>query len=576
MQPRSNPPRASFLLVEECFAREDAGFIAALKKFSVPQVLAAFAERWLKDARPWARAQIFAYLDEPLDSPGHHPLVKRLFKGAEARRDHELMGAFLVAFDVAIRRKRSQTHRYEPATRDFARIEYLATPRDVLPRGDLPPYAPRRGRLFSHRTRHYLRRRAWRYFRWMGYRQPDEYPRHVASALARYTDQQLAAGENILDSWSLLNICFYGSDALEFTEKHHRLREGRSLAELHAAPRFPEVWTSEPSARLLLSLVTSARAHLVRMWAMELYRQVTKSREITLSADDFLALLNHRDERVQEFGAQLFTSQPGLDRLPVTTWLQLLRTENLTVLATLVAVFSRHVTPERLTLGQTLDLACAKPVSLARIGLTMLQARTLSAAEIPTLTRLGEAQCSATAAELTRLALAHLGTSERYKAEWVTPFFDSRIREVRDAAWSWLVSPSAGYNDPVLWSRLSETPFDDLRLTFIDHLAVRERSQNLNTDQLAPIWCAVLLGVHRGGRQKLKAVRQIANAVIDKPSDAARLLPVLVVAVRSVRGPEMRAGLAAVLSVVDRCPGLTSTVHTLLPELQFSTSEVTA
>ena len=53
-----------------------------------------------------ARARFFKYLALPLDRPGHHPLVKRLFKQAEANRDHELMAAFLVAFDRLIRRQR--------------------------------------------------------------------------------------------------------------------------------------------------------------------------------------------------------------------------------------------------------------------------------------------------------------------------------------------------------------------------------------------------------------------------------------------------------------------------------------
>jgi hypothetical protein len=79
----------------------------------------------------------------------------------------------------------------------------------------------------------------------------------------------------------------------------------------------------------------------------------------------------------------------------------------------------------------------------------------------------------------------------------------------------------------------------------------------------------VLLGVHRGGRQKVKAVRQLADAIAAEPARAAALLPVLAVAIRSVRGPEMRAGLAAVMSLVAQRPELSGAVREKLPELNF-------
>ena len=128
----------------------------------------------------------------------------------------------------------------------------------------------------------------------------------------------------------------------------------------------------------------------------------------------------------------------------------------------------------------------------------------------------------------------------------------------------------------MLWSRLAETPFDDQRLKLIDHLALRVKMPSLSADQLAPVWCAVLLGVHRGGRQKLKAVREIADAIVRAPGSVAQLLPVLVVAVRSVRGPEMRAGLAAVMTLVAARPELAPAVRARLPELQFQGGEVAA
>ncbi len=84
-----------------------------------------------------------------------------------------------------------------------------------------------------------------------------------------------------------------------------------------------------------------------------------------------------------------------------------------------------------------------------------------------------------------------------------------------------------------------------------------------------PVWSSVLLGVHRGGRQKAKAAVQVAQAIARTPQQAEQLMPVLAVAVRSVRGPEMRAGLSAVVALVEARPELAPLVRQHLPELEL-------
>jgi hypothetical protein len=578
--------------MDECFASEDARFVEALRQVEQPKILAALADRWKTDARPWARAQLLAYLDQPLDCPGHQPLVKRLFKAAEARRDDELVAAFLVAFDTLVRRARRSRYRWDRATRTAAEEDYLATPRDVLPREisqslQHPKTGVRTvvskggqrvvaGRLFTHRTRHYLRRRAWRYFRWLGYARPADFPAAVAPALRRYDDEDLAKGENILDSWALLNICFRGSEVLEFTPTHLRLAPGRTLGELRAAPRFAPAWETPAALRVLLGLIAQARAQLVRMWAMDLFRAVSARVNLELAVDEIFPLLDHADERVQVFGGDLFAAHPGLATLPLTTWLRLLSTQNVAALDTVCAAFKRHVTSERLTLAQCVDLACVQPVPVARLGVGLLTARAIAPADHAGLGGLADARCAAVAGELATWALNHVGARAHYDLTLVSRFFDSLAQETRDAAWAWLKPGTAAYDDPVLWCRLTETPFDDLRLQLIDHLALRVKMPALTADQLAPVWCAVLLGVHRGGRQKLKAVRDLAAAVAREPATASKLLPVLAVAVRSVRGPERRAGLAAVMTLLAARPELADAVRTRVPELMFSPTEAAA
>lgn len=585
------PDPGAILLADECFATQDARFLDCLSGIDSHKWLAAFAERWLKDARPWARQQIFDYLDRPLAHPGHQPLVKRLFKGAEARRDLELLGAFLVAFDVLIRRERRTRSIWDNASRSVLQEEYLRTPRNALPtehrrrftdpRGrvhvvDVP--VPRQARLFHAATRLYLRRRAWRFFRWLGYREPAAYPAAVAHALRRYRDVDFAAGENILDSWALLHIAFHGCDALEFRESHHRLREGRRLSELIAAPRFPEAWETPSGARVLLGLLDTARSRLVRTWTLDLLRRPAIRALLDLQPDDLFALLQHEDDLVQQFAADLLREHPALAKLTVETWLRLLTTRNAGALATICEAFERHVSGERLTLAQVIELATSAPVPVARLGFRLLQARAISSAELPALADLSAARAPALAGELTTWTLGRLLRPEDYQLEFVCRFFDSLQPNARLAAWAWLQSPGgvAGYRDAVLWSRLTETPFEDLRLRLIDDLARRAEAPAPAADALAPVWCAVLLAVHRGGRQKLKATRQIAEAILREPTRAESLLPVLAVAIRSIRGPEMRAGLGAVMTLLAARPQLTAAVRRHLPELEFPSQEVAA
>lgn len=588
--PSPQDDRGNFLLLEEYFDAEDERFVETLRQVHAPKQLAAFTERWKKDPRPWARQQMFAYLDQPFNCVGHQPVVKRLFKHAEANHDDDLMAAFLHAFDCLVRRVRMNRRRWDWQTRTSWEEEYLATPRNTVPAqesrrgvnpatGERIQFAVRRrpgALLFSHRTRYYLRRRVWRYFRRMGFQRPDDYPKAIARALERYTDQDLASGVNILDSWGLMHACFRRHDALEFKATHIALKEGRGLGELTPAPRFLELWQKQESASLLFSLLTKAQSRLVRVWAMQLLR-AHHGAQLDLTPDDIVRLLDHGDEEVQQFGAELLNAATaGLETLPVSAWLRFLQTRNLTALQTVCDVMTKHVSAERLTLVQCVGLACARPTPVARLGLQFLQTRVIKTAEErQAIVTLANTQCAAAGKEITQWALAILGAREVYSADVALHFFDSLNQEVRAGAWEWLLSGSPGCDDPVVWSRLVETPFDDMRLRLVDQLEKRSKLLGAN-GSLAPFWSAVLLNVHRGGRQKLKAVHQVSRAIQENPAQAETLLPVLAVAMRSVRAPEARAGLAAVVSAVDARPELADAVKRHLPELNLLPAEAAA
>jgi hypothetical protein len=585
---------ASTLLVDESFAQQDDQFVERLRSVRSSQYLAAFADRWKQDPRPWAREQIFKYLAMPMDRPGHHPVVKRLFKHAEAKRDDELMAAFLVAFDRLIRRERRTRYRWDFQTRQSWREEELFAPRNqILPtkqqkRGRDPwtgesilyqPKSPKNGRLFSYATRQYLRRRAWRYFRWMGFGRPNDYPRAISRALISYRDDDFAEGENILDNWSLMNAAFRNSEVLTFSPSKVTVTEGWSLGQMAAAPRFEDLWKKPESADVLLDTLLKAQSRLVRVWAIQLLKRHHTAAMQQLTSDQLLQLIDHEDDEVQQFGASLLDSTAAIDAWQIETWLRLLETRNLTALANICDVMNERVRPDRLTLEQCVALACARITPVARLGLNWLRARSIDPVrDAPTLVGLAQAQCEAAGAEIATFALSIVGTPQTYRADTVVNFFDSLNPEVRRGAWEWLTPQSPGFSDPDLWSRLFESPYDDVRLRLVDELRKRTEETHqppaIRDRDFAPLWASVLLNVHRGGRAKRHALRQISQTIAAQPEKAEHLMPVLTVAIRSVRPAEARIGLSAILSAVAVRPELEIVLAKAIPELHLAPSEV--
>ena len=402
--------RGQMMLAEEYFANENELFLETLRQASQPKSLAAFADRWKRDPRPWARRQILDYLAQPLNCPGHQPVVKHLFKQAEEVKDHELMVAFLVAFDRQVRREIRTKRRWDFRSRTASEEERLVTPRDVIPAnlqrsardpmtGEPISYGartPRGAKLFKYRTRYYLRRRAWRYFRWLGYREPAAYVAALVSGLAAFEDSDLQRGENILDSWALMHACFGEHDALEFGATHIQLKEGRTLGELSPAPMFPEAWKKPETAPLVLGLVVRARSRLVRLWATQLFQRDHAAFAPTW--ETILALLEHEEAEVQQFGAKLLESSTALATLPVASWLKLLQTRNEEALQRICDAFAKHVSGDRLDLAQCVELVCVQPVPVVRLGQRYLKERVISSSvDREQIAALANAACAAVA-----------------------------------------------------------------------------------------------------------------------------------------------------------------------------------
>lgn len=581
--------RASSLMLEECFDAADDRYLHEWIRVRHPALLMRMLERWLSDPRPWARQQLIQYLQQDLNFPGHEIVIKHLCKHLCRVSDHELLAHLMVAADRIVRRRRIVRLRRDRHSREvipshqlFARPnktfasetgrtaeQLVGKVKRIVP---LPDRINKESnRLFSHRTRNYLRRRVWRYFRWLSYRDADAFLAAITIAIIEYRDADFAAGENIIDNWSLMHACYFHSAILGFNAAHTNLKPGAALADLQAAPYQPKLWQQSGAVRHLMNIVTTAKSALSRVWAIELLLREHHAATLNMEIQSLLPLLFHADARVRQFASDVFAQHPGLANLPITAWLSLLEQCDPGLLSMICTAMKKHVSAARLDVRQRLQLTRARPVPVVEFGFALLKAQhsehPLTTDE---LTLLSQAPCEALAGEIATWALEVLD-SDLYQTDAVIEFFDSLSAATRSAAMDWLEKPaSRGYSDPSLWGRLIETPFDDTRLRVVESLHCRTKLPGTNGDTFAPVWCAVILGVHRGGRTKLKAIVQMQHVIATHPEFSSRLLPVFAFAARSLRAPERRAALAAIATIAERNADLRVAIQQLLPELQWN------
>ena len=563
------------LIIEETFAAADDRFVESFRSNPSPKYLASFLEKWLKDARPWSRKQLQDYLGLAWTPLGHDVVYKRIFKHFYAENDHEMMGVLMYQLDRLVRRGRVKRWHYDRKTRQSWTTESLYAATNKVNSWQYGRRAEL-NRLFSHRTRNYLRRAAWRYFRVLSHHQPEVYVQQIAQALARYEDHDFLEGENILDNWSLMHACFYHHDAIQFTAAHTNLAQGAALADLSPAPYQAEAWKSEAAAEALLGLLVDANSTFVRIWAVELFLQNFKNSVGQIALRKLIHMMASPDARLQNFATEAFESHPDLPTLSVEQWLALLDEAGVGQLPRICEAMKKHVALERLDTDQLIQLTCAKQVPVAMMGFEFSQTRDserpFSTSE---LSRFAECQCAQQASVISTFALTRIGQlNEDALPDQVSGFFNSLLKPTRAAAMQCLSEPdSPGYGRAKLWSMLVETPFDDVKLPMVELLHRRCQHADGETDRWAPVWVAVILGVNRGGRTKPKALDQLAAAIIRDSHTSADLLPVVALAIRSIRNTEMRSGLASLAKILDAHPELSSEIQQAIPELEFAATE---
>ncbi len=431
----------------------------------------------------------------------------------------------------------------------------------------------KRFRLFSVATRKYLRRRAWRYFRYLGKGHPGRYVAAASGALALYRDEDVSDGLALLDNWGMVHILFHRSPELLARAGGWAVAPGRSMAGLAPAPIFEPLWAEAPGA--VVGLLGRARSRAVRRWAIRRIEADPGPHRAALAVEGWVDLLGHDDPEVVGLAAEVLRTAEGLDSLGVDRWLALAESANPAAMERVCELIGRHVGPDRVTEAQAARLAGLRPLPVARLGLSWLKAR--GVVDGRAILGLVDAECRPLRPEILRWLRGVLAASPGFGPDVVLDFLDSRHDDVRAEGWDWFRSEPRARDDVATWRRLMESPHDDIRLGLAADLESRlagpdpgRIGRTLGVDDLLRLWAAVLLNVHRGSRAKPGVVRQLLRRLEEAPADAPALLPILGVALRSVRGPERRAGLVAVVRLVEGRAEVGPMVRATFPELQWA------
>src|SRR5262249_46451155 len=99
-------------------------------------------------------------------------------------------------------------------------------------------------------------------------------------------------------------------------------------------------------------------------------------------------------------------------------------------------------------------------------------------------------------------------------------------------------------------------------------------AEALNPEMVWLLWATVLLNTQRGSRQKAVVGRQLVQRMARRPAEARARLPILGCALRAVRGPGCRTGVAGLVQLLERRPELEPLVQQAFPELQLEAATV--
>jgi hypothetical protein len=553
---------ASTLLLDEYFAEANDRFFDELVASRADRKLHSLAPRWFADERPWARDMLLRYVDDGCDRHGHRGLVKALFKLAEEAGDDLLMAHFLVAFDRLIEHTVRKFSRFDWNTRESF-DEYVKLRSTNQPLRQPRARRIKRGR-FSIYTRQYMQRRALRYFRKIGFRDLPRYGKAARTALLLYEDRHLARSEQMLDAWGLMHFLYHASPVIVRDPRGVRVAEGRILSEVEPAPLHPSAWRN--CFEELLAMLAAARSLVVRRWIVG---WLEKNYDSELRAPDIRQIKRllwspHPD--VQSFAAELLGRARGVETLPVVEWLALLDIDSPVAIPIICDLVARNVSPDRLDLAACIELACARPAPVAELGLRWARTKSVDDRNaLSTALRLVEAKAANVLEEAIAWIAELVGRAALGTTQHVLDLLDARQPLARAAGIQLMREQKRFKDDLTLWAALAESPYRDVRAFLLEHLEARLSA--LPEQGVQRIWATTLLGVSGGSRTKRLVLRQLADRIVQQSDRAPEILPLLAIALRSVRETERRAALTAIAKAAFSQPALRAPLAEHIPEL---------
>jgi hypothetical protein len=523
------------------------------------------------------------------------------FAGFEQVKIHELEGGFEVlgswSIDVVRTTQRTVMPRGEmvgtwASDPTRGRFERVRVPDWVIRLGldawhyrdarEIPDFARKwleAFRLFSIATRHYLRRRSWRFFRRLGRLQPERYVAAISRALVLYDDDDCDCQLSIIDNWGLLHVLYHGDPALVPKRTGWTIAADRSLDDLRPAPIYASLWSREP--RAIIELLSTARCGVVLRWAVGMARQDVGAVRGAMTLDEQLALLQKGHSDVVSLAVDLLRDAPGLEQFTVGDWASLVDSTHPSAVEFAAELMGLRCDPSRVSWSEKVALSTDSATPLARLGFSWLQAhQTATDDVVDALPKLLASQADAVRLEIAQWSRRILGSHLAVRTRVLPAFLEARYSDVRDEGWAWVQEDPALLNDVGLWRRLSATPYDDVRMALVAHweerIASLRHSEAIAGDGelvaavLESLWASVLLFVHGRKAAKPTIIAQILDRMRKRPSEAAELLHPLAVALGSSRGPELRAGLSAVVRFAETGPDADELVRAAFPELQFA------
>jgi hypothetical protein len=571
----------------DLLAAGDPLFLGHLAALTDPARLHALARRWYPGAGPGTRRLLLAYLDGPLH-PFHEPLLVRLLRAAARAGDDEVMAAFLVLFDRALRRRPRRARPgfvMQPTgmPRRLAAGAYVARTAvgEVLmclnerQQRDYAAY-----RLFAVPTRLLWQRRAWRYFDRLGREGSPRYAAGLALALARYTDED-TADTTLPDNGGLMHALFEHSDSV-------RRCRGRWVWRIPSwaprrAPAHDGLWLDRPE--VLFELMVDAASAFVRRWAGHLLRELSYLALARLPVARLLAELVRPDLERASLAADVLRARGGLEAVPVDRWLGLLlSTERLPRVVEDLAF--AQLGQRALTTTQAVSLVCsASPPVAERAWVQFLapglSEETIAADDLPLLLPLLAATDQRLRPRMAEELAFALHQRWPDRADLLWRFLEHRHGDVRTAGLVQLQRGWAPGGEVAVWRRLAVSTHDDVRRWWRDHLDRAQRGAPralrdalpLDEGAVRVLWARVLLTLHGPWRTRRLLAEQLVARVAWRPDDAEYIVPMLAAILEHSKGPAWRTALAGLVRLVEALPEWTPLVTSELPQLHLATPE---